>query len=176
MSTWAIIFIVLLVAYVILSGWLLKTHDLKGWGKPAVIFDGSPPYGRAILEAYYETGTPEDLLTRLLLSESGMDPKATSGKNIDGSTDHGIAQLNGRYLEYFAKMYGGGKLDPYDPLQAIPCAARYLADLHRLFGCWACAVAAYKMGPGTVQNAARGKGRIDSWLAISGPHECGKGD
>lgn len=174
MDIWAWVIIIAVLAYIVLSGWLLRV-PLGAWGEPTREATKEGPYERAILEAYYETGTPADLLTRLLISESGMDAEARGGPNADGSTDHGIAQLNGRYLEYFADKYAGGALDPYDPLQAIPVAARYLADLHHLYGCWACAVAGYKMGPNVVLRASRDNGRIDSWIYISGPHECGKG-
>jgi soluble lytic murein transglycosylase-like protein len=176
MNIWAIVFIVFLVAYIILSGWLFKTQTLKVWGKPEAVEDKHPPYGRAILEAYYETGAPADLLTRLLLSESGLDPTAKGGTNADGSRDHGIAQLNGRYLAYFAEKYSPGGLDPYDPLQAIPVMARYLADLHKLFDCWACAVGAYKHGP-TAWTGKLGNDLVGIWLyeEIGGEHTHKRG-
>lgn len=47
-----------------------------------------------------------------------------------------------------APEYG---IDPRDPAQAISGEARYLRDLHRTFGNWTLAVAAYKAGPGAVQ-------------------------
>jgi hypothetical protein len=58
-----------------------------------------------------------------------------------------------------------GLSDPFDPAQAIPEAAKLLADLDRRFGNIGLAIAAYNAGPG----------RVASWLGSAGalPRETG---
>jgi soluble lytic murein transglycosylase-like protein len=50
-----------------------------------------------------------------------------------------------------------GLADPFDPEQAIPQAARFLADLRRQFGSLGIAAAAYNAGPARVANWLRGE-------------------
>jgi soluble lytic murein transglycosylase-like protein len=164
------------VAYLIFAGWCLKRGDLKDWGRPKGTVTGteeSIPYDGIIWEASTETGVPPWILVRLLLSESDLDPSATGKPNADGSMDKGIAQLNDRYMTYYADKYSKGSLDPYDPRQAIPVAARYLSDLYMLFGCWACAVEAYKHGPTRVLRAKESGAKMTYYAAIAGGHTCG---
>lgn len=109
-------------------------------------------YVGPIHDAAAAEGVPLAYFVRLLEAESSFDPAAIGGPNADGSKDYGIAQFNGRYLDYFASRYG--PLDPMDPFQAIPAAARYLADLYRASGSWASAVAAYNCGLSRVLSGA----------------------
>ncbi len=130
----------------------------------------------SIAQAAGETGVPQDILTRLLISESGLDPDAEGQLNPDGSRDLGIAQLSSRYIEWFAMKYGEGSLNPFDYREAVPVAARYLADLYKLFGCWTCAVGAYKVGP---TKWAKSTGvwteALNATLyRVAGHHSCGK--
>src|SRR5580765_8999981 len=53
-----------------------------------------------------------------------------------------------------------GLADPFDPEQAIPEAARLLADLRRQFGGLGVAAAAYNAGPGRVANWLQGQGQL----------------
>jgi hypothetical protein len=53
-----------------------------------------------------------------------------------------------------------GLADPFDPEQAIPKAARLLADLRRQFGSLGIAAAAYNAGPARVANWRRGQGEL----------------
>lgn len=143
MNALGIITILVAVAVAVFTVIVLRTMPAPG-PKPVKCDD----LGELIRAAAEETEIPLDVFALLLESESGLDPLAV-GKNPNGSTDHGIAQLNSYYLEWFGEKYLGGEaLDPYNVPRALRVSARYLRDLADLFGgCWACAVGAYKRGP-----------------------------
>jgi soluble lytic murein transglycosylase-like protein len=85
---------------------------------------------------------PATLLGRLLWQESKFDPEALSPGG-----DIGIAQ----FQQATADQYG---IDPAEPAEAIPGAARYLRDLYAQFGgSWRLALAAYNWGPGNLKAA-----------------------
>ena len=87
---------------------------------------------------------PVALLTRLIWTESRFQVHAVSPKGAQG-----IAQfMPGTAAER-------GLADPFDPEQAIPEAARLLADLTRRFGNLGLAAAAYNAGAD----------RVADWLA-----------
>jgi hypothetical protein len=87
---------------------------------------------------------PVPFMTRVIWLESSFRPGAVSPKGALG-----IAQfMPGTAQER-------GLADPFDPEEAIPKAARLLADLRREFGNLAAAAAAYNAGPA----------RVASWLA-----------
>jgi hypothetical protein len=90
---------------------------------------------------------PPSFLTRLIWQESSFQPRAVSGAGAQG-----IAQ--------FMPGTAGerGLSDPFDPEQAIPKAAEFLAELRQRFGNLGLAAAAYNGGPT----------RVDSWLAGKG--------
>ena len=52
--------------------------------------------------------------------------------------------------------------DAFDPTQNIPAGAAYMQTLHRRFGHWDRALAAYNAGPDRVQEAIDQYG--DDWL------------
>jgi len=86
---------------------------------------------------------PVPFVTRVIWAESSFRPGAVSPKGAEG-----IAQfMPGTAQER-------GLADPFDPEEAIPEAARLLADLRRQFGNLAVAAAAYNAGPA----------RVASWL------------
>ena len=127
-----------------------------------------------IKEAANDARIPLGVFVRLLESESDLDPAATGPANTDGSIDRGIAQLNSKYLEWFGHKYGDGKVDPYNPWEALPVAAKYLSDLADVFdGCWACAVGAYKRGPAGWGLVLRRGSPGASYESIGGKHSCG---
>lgn len=130
--------------------------------------------GSAIRAAAEDAEVPLDVLVSLLESESGLDPLAMGGENPNGSTDHGIAQLNSYYLKWFGEKYLGGEaLDPYNVHRALLVAARYLRDLADLFGgCWACAVGAYKKGPTGWAVILEHGSPGHAYEAIGGAHTC----
>jgi len=97
---------------------------------------------------------PIPVLTRLIWNESRFQVDAISRAGAQG-----IAQfMPGTSDER-------GLANPFDPKQAIPEAAKFLADLNRRFGNVGLAIAAYNAGPG----------RIASWLnnTVTLPRETG---
>jgi hypothetical protein len=90
---------------------------------------------------------PPEFLTRLIWRESSFRAGATSPVGAQG-----IAQfMPGTAAER-------GLLNPFDPEEAIPKAAEFLADLRKRFGNLGLAAAAYNGGPG----------RLAKWLAGEG--------
>jgi hypothetical protein len=92
---------------------------------------------------------PVNLLTRLIWVESRFKAGITSPKGAQG-----IAQfMPGTATER-------GLLDPFDPEQAIPKAARLLADLNQRFGNIGLATAAYNAGSNSVADWLGATGRL----------------
>jgi cytochrome c556 len=90
---------------------------------------------------------PHDLLTRLIWQESSFRPRVVSPAGAQG-----IAQ----FMPGTARERG--LADPFDPEQAIPKAAEFIAHLAEQFGNLGLAAAAYNGGPA----------RVASWLAGQG--------
>jgi hypothetical protein len=107
---------------------------------------------RMVDSAATSAGLPVGLLTRLIWTESRFRSNVTSSAGAQG-----VAQF---MPETAAER---GLIDPYDPEQAIPQAARLLVDLEQQFGNIGWATAAYNAGPA----------RVASWLGHSGslPYE-----
>ncbi len=101
-----------------------------------------------LIETSAEThGLPKDFFARLIYQESRFDAKAISPAGAQG-----IAQ----FMPATAKERG--LADPWDPKQAIPASAHFLADLRGQFGNWGLAAAAYNGGPD----------RVSRWLKRGG--------
>ena len=90
---------------------------------------------------------PVPFLTRLIFRESAFRVSVVSPAGAQG-----VAQ----FMPGTARERG--LLDPFDPEQAIPHAAHFLADLKKQFGNLGLAAAAYNGG----------SGRVSAWLAGSG--------
>ena len=99
-------------------------------------------------------GIPVTFMTRLIAQESGFRPSVVGPVTRSGERAQGIAQ----FMPYTARARG--LLDPFDPVQALPHAASYLADLRRQFGSLGLAAAAYNAGPQRVQDWLDGKGGL----------------
>jgi hypothetical protein len=84
-------------------------------------------------------GVPPKLLAAVIGAESGWNSNKVSNAGAIG-----IAQ----FMPDTAASYG---IDPRDPLQAIPAAAKYLANSFRQHGSWDLALAGYNAGDGNVQ-------------------------
>jgi membrane-bound lytic murein transglycosylase D len=114
-------------------------------------------YGGAIRRVLREQGLPEDILW-LSLVESGFD-----------ATIHSPAGAAGlwQFMPEGARIYGL-TVDRWiderlDPERATLAAARYLSDLHKRFGSWELAFAAYNMGYGGLLAAIRKYNTNDFW-------------
>jgi hypothetical protein len=92
---------------------------------------------------------PADFLTRVIWRESSFRAGVVSRAGAEG-----IAQ----FMPSTAQARG--LADPFDPEQAIPKAARYLADLRQRFGNIGIAAAAYNSGEARVSNWLHGQGGL----------------
>lgn len=92
-------------------------------------------------------GLPPEFLARLIWKESLFDVRAVSPKGAQG-----VAQFMPETARRRALA------DPFDPVQAIPASAAYLAELRRRFGNLGLAAAAYNGG----------EERVDGWLNSGG--------
>lgn len=103
------------------------------------------PYDDLISSSAAQYGIPAQVLYKLLYQESRFRPDIISGKTKSPVGALGIAQ----FMPATAAELG---IDPLDPAQAIPGAARYLAQLRSsLGGDLTKAVAAYNWGIGNVK-------------------------
>ncbi|MEM7423747.1 MAG: lytic transglycosylase domain-containing protein [Pseudomonadota bacterium] len=100
-----------------------------------------------IAEAADQHGLPKAFFARLIWKESRFDIKALSPVGAQG-----IAQ----FMPQTARIRG--LKDPWDPAQALPASAHFLADLKSRFGNFGLAAGAYNGGPD----------RIAKWLKSGG--------
>ncbi len=120
-----------------------------------------PRHERGIREALRAAAVPEDLLY-VAMVESGFDPVARSGVGAVGMWQfvQGTGEEYGLRRDHWvdARM---------SPEAATAAAARYLGDLHRRFGSWELALAAYNMGYGALLRAIRKYNTNDFWTLAS---------
>jgi membrane-bound lytic murein transglycosylase D len=114
-------------------------------------------YRDAIKKVLKAKGLPEDL-TALAMIESGFDPTARSRVGALGLW---------QFMPETGKIYGLTQ-DRWSDLRmnqasSTDAAAEFLADLHRRFGSWDLAMAAYNMGYGGVLAAVRRYNTNDYW-------------
>lgn len=113
------------------------------------------PMFEETLTAY---GVPEEL-KYLAIVESAMNPQATSRVGAAGLWQ--FMYHTGKVYDLEVNSLVDQRRDPYASTVA---AARYLRDLHRIFGDWILAIAAYNCGPGNINKAiARSGGKTDYW-------------
>ncbi len=109
-------------------------------------------------EALDRHGLPQEL-KYLAVVESALYPAARSRAAAVGLW---------QFIVGTGKLYGL-RVDSYvdercDVYMSTDAACRYLKDLHRIFGNWELALAAYNCGPGNVNKAIRRSGgRMDYW-------------
>lgn len=112
-------------------------HAVTGWSLALV----PEQYREPIAQAERLHGIPAGMLARLLWQESRFRPDAVNKK----SGAQGIAQ----FMPETAAWLG---VEPFNALNAINGAGRYLGMLAKQFGGdWAKALAAYNWGPGNVR-------------------------
>ncbi len=113
-------------------------------------------------EALDRHGLPHEL-KYLAVVESALYPGARSRAAAVGLW---------QFMVGTGKMYGL-EVDSYldercDVYQSTEAACRYLKDLHRIFGNWELALAAYNCGPGNVNKAVRrAGGKMDYWAVYA---------
>ena len=95
---------------------------------------------------------PLEFFARVIWQESRFQSNAVGPMTRSGEHAQGIAQF----------MPGTASerrlLDPFDPVQALPKSAEFLAELRSQFGNLGLAAAAYNAGPRRVQDWLAGKG------------------
>lgn len=110
---------------------------------------------------------PLEFFARVIWQESRFQPDAIGPMTRRGSRAQGIAQF----------MPGTASerrlLDPFDPVQALPKSAEFLAELRGQFGNLGLAAAAYNAGPRRVREWIEGSGGLPAEtrnyvLAITG--------
>jgi hypothetical protein len=98
-------------------------------------------------------GLPLEFFARVIWQESRFQSDAVGPVTRSGQRAQGIAQfMPGTASER-------GLLDPFNPVQALPKSAEFLAELRNQFGNLGLAAAAYNAGPR----------RVQEWLAGTGP-------
>jgi len=116
-----------------------------------------PRHERAVREVLRAANVPEDLFY-VAMVESGLDPTARSGAGAVGMW---------QFVQGTGEEYGLARDHWVDqrmsPEAATGAAARYLGDLHRRFGSWELALAAYNMGYGALIRAIRKYNTNDFW-------------
>ncbi|MCW5832852.1 MAG: transglycosylase SLT domain-containing protein, partial [Labilithrix sp.] len=114
-------------------------------------------YMAAIRRALRKKSLPEDLAS-LAMIESGFDPGARSPVGAVGLW---------QFMPETGKIYGLTQDRWADQRMSVTlateAAADHLADLHRRFGSWELAMAAYNMGYGGVLGAVRRYNTNDYW-------------
>ena len=101
------------------------------------------PYISDIYKAEEDNGLPPGMLRKVLYQESQFREDIILGNRKSRVGATGIAQ----FMPATAEEQG---VDPLDPKQAIPGAAKYLASLKEQTGSWEGAVAAYNWGIGNL--------------------------
>lgn len=102
------------------------------------------PYADQIAQSSAQYGLPDNLLAALLNQESGFKPDVIDGRRSSSAGAQGIAQ----FMPATSADLG---IDPLNPAEAIPGAAKYLRSLYDQVGTWAAALAAYNWGVGNVK-------------------------
>ncbi|MBS9522964.1 transglycosylase SLT domain-containing protein [Litoribacter ruber] len=103
-------------------------------------------------EALARHNMPDDIKF-LAIIESGLNPKARSRVGAMGLWQ--FMPATGRMFNMHATQDIDERMDPELSTEA---AAKYLKSLHKMFGNWELALAAYNCGPGNVRKAIRKSG------------------
>lgn len=137
---------------------VIATHPAKEKPVPlppqviggAPVLAAKPDIPTLIDKSAKDEGVPPSLLQAQARQESKLDPDAVSPKGAQG------------VMQLMPKTADALGVDPTDPEQNIAGGAAYMHQLHRHFGHWDRALAAYNWGPDRVQEAIDRYG--ENWL------------
>ena len=112
---------------------------------------------RAIVEkTLADAGVPKDLIY-LAIAESGFHPRAVNRRSGAGGMWQFMPHGN------YGLLRNGWVDERFDPEKSTQAYARYIKELHKQFGDWYLAMAAYDWGAGKVQRAVQRTGYADFW-------------
>lgn len=104
-------------------------------------------------EAASRSGLPMDIVMRVMMAESGGNPRIISSKGAMG-----CMQIMPATWSYLSARYNLGA-DPFDARRNMIGGAMYLAELMARYG-MAGAIAAYNAGPGRYERYAAGRATL----------------
>ncbi|MCS6798714.1 MAG: transglycosylase SLT domain-containing protein [Myxococcota bacterium] len=134
------------------------TEDPRGRATMGVWLRRLARWGPLLRSWLAAEGLPEDLV-HVAVVESGLDPTARSPAGAVGPW-----QMMREAARQYGLETGHWRDDRMDFERSTRAAARMLADLHRRFGAWELALAAYNMGYGALLRAIRKYNTNDYWL------------
>lgn len=138
----------------------LFQSKLKIWYTRALM--RGQPYVPKMKEIFKDEGVPTSLVY-LAIVESAFNPLAVSRAKAVGMWQfiQGTAQRYGLTVDFWEDQRK-------DPEMAARAAARYLKDLHGMFGDWQLSLAAYNTGEGRIHRFVNKKPGADFWDMRSG--------
>jgi len=132
-------------------------EDGRGHELMAAWLRRSSRYGALIDHSLERAHLPRDLRC-VAMAESGFDPTVRSSAGAAGMWQ--FVTRTGQEYGLAQDHWSDARMDPEDSTAA---AARYLGQLHRRFGTWELALAAYNMGYGALLRAIRKYNTNDYW-------------